>query len=108
MGLKRDWAAPQGETAQMRLLQCQAGLEMPTRLGASPGPGDLPAHAPTRLTLLAPTHVGGLFMPALFLELTEDAFLGQLALKGLDGLLDIVVHDLDLHAITTLYAEFLV
>lgn len=47
-------------------------------------------------------------MPALFLELTEDAFLGQLALKGLDGLLDIVVHDLDLHAITTLYAEFLV
>jgi hypothetical protein len=46
---------------------------------------------------LAPAGVGRLLVPTLFLELTEDAFLGQLALEQLDGLLDVVVHDLDLH-----------
>lgn len=81
---------------------------MTTRLGASPGSGNLTAHAPPRLTLLATAHVGGLLMPTLFLQLAKNAFLGQLALESFYSLLDIVVHYLDLHAITTLYAEFLI
>lgn len=79
---------------------------MATRLCTSPGPGHLPTQTAARLTLLAPTHVRRLFVPTLFFQLAEDAFLGQLALESLNGLFDIIVLNLDLHAITTLYNEF--
>ena len=67
-------------------------------LGLGPGPsaGHLTAQTAQGLALLAPAQIGWFFVPALFLELTEDAFLGQLALQGADRLLHVVVLNLNL------------
>ena len=56
-----------------------------------PGAGHLPAEAAAGLALLAALGIRGFFVPAFFLELTEHALLGQLALKKLDGFFNVVV-----------------